>query len=179
MRLFIGIPLAAACAEELKRAAARLRAHEDGLRWSAPESWHVTLQFLGECSEEQRQCVVARLAEVRGAAATIQLGGFGVFERAGNFHVAVGSTPELLALQKKVVAATARCGFVAEAQPYSPHITLAREKRRSGGLRKLKSAMAPKFTAFAAREFLLYESFLGPGGSKYEVRARFGLGEEG
>ena len=52
--LFIGIPLAAATANDLTAAVNRLRstanqrAASGNLRWSAPESWHITLQFLGQ-----------------------------------------------------------------------------------------------------------------------------------
>ena len=35
-----------------------------------------------------------------------------------------------------------------------------------------------QFSAFTANEFLLYESFPGPGGSRYEVRERFALSKE-
>ena len=45
MRLFAGIPLAAAVIDELSAISIRLRSNDDGLRWSAPESWHITLQF--------------------------------------------------------------------------------------------------------------------------------------
>lgn len=48
MRLFIGIPLAADVVRELAALTARLRSPSDGLRWSAAEDWHITLQFLGQ-----------------------------------------------------------------------------------------------------------------------------------
>jgi RNA 2',3'-cyclic 3'-phosphodiesterase len=65
MRLFVGIPLAPAVVEELSAIALRLQAKDDGLRWSAPESWHITLQFLGNTAEYE--CIVARLHELRAA----------------------------------------------------------------------------------------------------------------
>ena len=102
--------------------------HGDGLRWTAPESWHITLQFLGNATAEQLQCLTARLGEVRSAAVAVQLGELGCFDRAGVFFVDVAVTPELAALERSVVAATSRCGFVAEARPFHPHITLARAK---------------------------------------------------
>ncbi|MGB8260062.1 MAG: hypothetical protein WCE75_06915, partial [Terracidiphilus sp.] len=64
-------------------------------------------------------------------------------------------------------------------RPFHPHITLARARERgpSAALRGLGARLGtpPLIPAFTAREFLLYESFLGPGGSRYEVRARFPL----
>lgn len=179
MRLFVGIPLAPGVVRELSAVCGRLRSDHDGLRWSAAESWHITLQFLGNTSPAQCECVKARLDGVRAVPVPVRLGGLGIFDRAGVFHAEVELTPELVALEKKVVEAATQCGFVREDRPYHPHITLARTKGEGNrrALKELKTQVSgqPKFSAFVAREFLLYESHLGPGGSKYEVRARFGL----
>lgn len=181
MRLFIGIPIADSTVRELSQLRANLRAHAGDLRWSAPESWHVTLQFLGNASPEQLDCLTNRLAELRSAPISIQLGAVDVFDRAGVFIVEVQTTPELAALQKRVTAATAHCDFIEEDRPYHPHITLARAKGDGGRrqLRKLKAnaRTTPAFAPFTAQEFLLYESHTDPGGSRYEVRARFALGK--
>jgi 2'-5' RNA ligase len=180
MRLFIAIPLPAAVIDELSATVARLQSDGDGLRWSAPESWHITLQFLGNAGREEYSCTVARLRELRLPSVPLQLEGLGLFDRAGILIVGVTVTPELLLLQKRVTAATRLCGFVPEARPYQPHITLARGKGQGQrrGIPELKSAIGRQrnFTAFAADEFLLYESFLGPAGSRYEIRERFPLG---
>lgn len=177
MRLFIAIPLAKSLVAELAALCSRLRSKEDSLRWSAPESWHITLQFLGSSSPQQFDCLTTQLARVRSVPLPLRLDGLGIFDRAGVFLAKVELTPELTALQERVTAATAHCGFVPEDRPYQPHITLARSKGDRGKqqLKALKtSAMAkPAFSSFTAREFLLYESHLGPGGSKYEVRQRF------
>jgi len=55
MRLFIGIPMAEAVVNELASVRTQLERPGDGLRWFAPASWHVTLQFLGETSADQCQ----------------------------------------------------------------------------------------------------------------------------
>ncbi len=188
MRLFVGIPLEDAVARELAAAVARLRSREsvardDGLRWTAPESWHITLEFLGNATAEQLECLRARLGEVRSAAVPVQLGELGCFDRAGVFFAGVSVTPGLAALQQHVTAATSRCGFVAEARPFHPHITLARAKGqgRGSGLRELaaRAGKGPAFTRFLAREFVLYESHLGAGGAKYEAKARVALKDGG
>ena len=184
MRLFVGIPLADAVARELAAALARLRSRESvarsgELRWTAPESWHITLEFLGNATAEQLECLRARLGEVRSAAVPVQLGELGCFDRAGVFFAGVNVTPGLAALQQHVTAAASRCGFVAEVRPFHPHITLARAKGqgRGSGLRKLaaRAGKGPSFTQFLAREFVLYESHLGAGGANYEARMRVPL----
>jgi 2'-5' RNA ligase len=179
MRLFVGIPLADAVARELGNVIARLREGESTrpgsrLRWTTPQSWHITLQFLGDATAEQLECLKARLGEVRATAFPVELGELGCFDRAGVFFADVIVTPELAALERSVVAATCRCGFAAETRPFHPHITLARAKGQGRGaeLRALESKIhsQPAFTRFTAAEFVLYESHLGDGGARYEVR---------
>jgi RNA 2',3'-cyclic 3'-phosphodiesterase len=177
MRLFIGIPLAAQVIEELSAVCQRLRSDRDGLRWSSPESWHITLQFLGETLENQYDCLLLRLREIRSPRISVRLEGLGIFDRAGVFFAGVDVSTELALLQRHVTAATAQGGFVAETRPYHPHVTLARAKGdgRGHSLRELKSKVErePRFSSFIASEFLLYEALLSPAGSRYEVRERF------
>jgi len=203
MRLFVGIPLADAVTRELSDLVARLGSKDDGLRWTAPESWHITLQFLGNATTEQFECLKARLSDVCIAPVPVQLSELGCFDRAGVFFADVEVTPEMSALQQRVVAATSRCRLQVEARPFHPHITLARKtgqkRTRDQGTRKagrharaekmglekigldrsLKKLVAgagrPGFTPFTAREFVLYESHLGEGGSKYAAQMRVAL----
>ena len=177
MRLFIAIPLAAGVIDELSAISRRLKSGGDGQRWTAPATWHITLQFLGETGREQCDCVVARLRELHLPPVPVRLEGLGCFDRSGVFFVGVKVSPELLLLEERVKAATALCGFASETRPFQPHITLARSKDQRRGFSELKARIGrqPEFTRFTAGEFLLIESFLGPGGSRYEVRARFAL----
>jgi 2'-5' RNA ligase len=179
MRLFVGIPLSPAVLSELSTVVARLRSGSDGLRWMAPESWHITLQFLGNTEPEKLSCLVTRLGEVRSPSVPVHLTQLGFFDRAGVFYADVRLTPELVALADRITVATAVCGFVPEVRPFHPHITLARAKEqgRSQPLRILERRILrpPSFTRFVAPEFLLYESHLSPAGATYEVRHQFPL----
>jgi 2'-5' RNA ligase len=183
LRLFIGIPLAAAAASDLAAAVHRLhsKAAPEILRWSAPESWHITLQFLGSTTLQRYECVTAHLREQRHPSVQIRLGALDTFDRAGVLFVDVPVTPELLALQQAVAAATAPCGFTLEMRPYHPHITLARRKGKGGGreLRNLELQIdpPPRFSSFTAESFVLYESIPAPEGSRYEIRETFTLGD--
>ncbi len=185
MRLFVGIPLAEAVGSELAAMVAQLKRGDDGLRWSAPESWHITLQFLGNTTEEKYVCVAAALRSVKAAPVTVQITEPGIFERAGVFHVEVALTQPLADLQRRVVAANEACGFAAEARPYHPHITLARVRTRTGtgmerrpdALERLKKQAPPyaRFSSFIAESFTLYESISRSGGSQYQAHERFPL----
>jgi len=179
MRLFVGIPLAETTIDELRAASARLRSSAGGLRWAPPESLHITLQFLGNTTQEQYACIVPRLRALASPPVSICLEAIDCFDRAGVLIARVRLTPELVLLQQRVTTATQPCGFVPEARPYHPHITLARNKSQRCDWRELRAKIQhqPNFTRFAASEFLLYESFLSSAGSRYEVRERFLLGQ--
>jgi RNA 2',3'-cyclic 3'-phosphodiesterase len=177
VRLFIGIPMAATVMEQLAAVRSRLERPNDGLRWSVPESWHITLQFLGATTPSQYDCVVSLLEAIKPGPAPVKLEGLGFFERSGVFFAGVHLSPELIALQRSVVSATKHCGFEPEDRLYHPHITLARNRGRENGVGALKPRVGPppEFAGFVAHAFLLYESFPSAQGSRYEVRARFGI----
>jgi 2'-5' RNA ligase len=180
MRLFIGIPLGEGTAGGLSAVVNQLRskAAPDSPRWSARESWHITLQFLGSTTPEQYGCIIGSLRELRYPPLRIELGSLGTFDRAGVLYVEVCVSPELAALQQAVTASTFPCRFPLEDRPYRPHITLARRKGKgSRELRNLKLQMQqqPKLSGFTADSFILYESTPTPDGSRYEIREQFSL----
>jgi 2'-5' RNA ligase len=175
MRVFIGIPLRADVRSELESVVAPIKPAIDNARWSPPEGWHITLQFLGTIAAATCTDLCAQLGQIRAPAFSLQLGQLDLFDRAGVFFADVLVSPSLAALHQSVLAATASCGFVAESRPYHPHITLARLKGESQTLRS-RLPRSQHFPASPAGEFLLYESLLNPQGSRYEVRARFPLG---
>jgi RNA 2',3'-cyclic 3'-phosphodiesterase len=181
VRLFVGICLTDEAQEAIATWTRELREAFLRLRWSSPEQWHVTLQFLGETDEAGCSCVSEQLRKIRARAADIQLGEPSFFERAGVFHISVGLTASLMALHHEIEQALLPCGFEPEARAFSPHITLARRKGRgpSPDFARLQKAVrwvpAASLPSFQAKEFLLYQSFTDPAGSRYEVRERFPL----
>jgi 2'-5' RNA ligase len=179
MRLFVGIPLSAGVRAELTSALTPAISQVKGWRWASAESWHITLQFLGNTSQEKCEFLSAQLRDLQSLAVPTQLDRLGFFERAGIFHAGVSLCPELSALQRKVSDAATQSGFAPETRPYHPHITLARAKDRvrSRAVRTLRETLpeSPEFSPFVAEEFFLFESFLGPTGARYEIRERFEL----
>ncbi len=178
MRLFIGIPLPTKVKRELSAISSRLRSADDGLRWSSPESWHITLQFLGNVEAEQYESVVLRLRDLRCRSIAVSFEGLSFL---GNsvLIARVKPSPRLLELHQRVTKATESCGFISEFRTYRPHVTLARgRERRSAILHRGvagKWSLETRLAGFRAVEFLLYESFLESSGSRYEIRERFPL----
>lgn len=179
MRLFVGLAVDEKVKETLERLTLRLRTKDDGLRWSSPDQWHVTLVFLGEVDNTERRRLVRELDAVRQAALTLRMEQLDVFERSGILYVEVEVSAELLRLYEDVAASVRRAGLHVEERPYRAHITLARARNKDG--RKTiahlrRSAEQQRLSVrWEASEFLLYESQLSPAGSKYVVRERFAL----
>ncbi len=179
-RLFTGIAVTPAQAPEVVECAAALASEYQGLRWSAPAGWHVTLQFYGMVTTEQEACLRQVLAQVRGSVSSLQIRGIGFFERAGVLLAQVVPNADLDALQRAVVTVSRTCGFLPEERPYRPHVTLARRRGRRDHAAWLEamSRTLPRYQeqpsgSVSVSEFVLYESVPGPGGSRYEVIERF------
>jgi 2'-5' RNA ligase len=181
MRLFVGIAIDETVKETLERLSLRLRAKDDGLRWSTPDQWHVTLVFLGEVDDAARAALVRELGRVQGDPLELRMERLGAFERAGILHAEVEVSAELLALYEAAAAAVRRCGLAVEERPYRAHITLARSRNREGrkAIERLRRAAEQQrlHASWRVEELLLYESQLSAAGSRYVVRERFGLAE--
>lgn len=100
-----------------------------GVRWVAPENYHVTLRFIGELPGYRAEEVDTALAALRVPGFTVQLAGVGTFEKAGRVNtlwVGVQRSPALDHLQAKVETALQRAGLERERRRFAPHVTLAR-----------------------------------------------------
>lgn len=180
MRLFSALPLSPEAIERLASVRLRWSAPRDGLRWSPPEQWHITLQFYGEVEEEHLRCLAAELGRHPLTAPELSMDELGRFAAKGILFAEIESTPELLVLQTEVVRCGEACGIAAESRPYHPHITLARSKGRPGlnSLRRLASPNLPSIgpgLRWTPSELLLLESTLRPQGAIYTVRSRIAL----
>jgi 2'-5' RNA ligase len=179
MRLFVGLALSEEAKQRLERLTLRLRAPEDGLRWTSAEQWHITLVFLGTVEDKERALLLRELGRVHAAAAAVRIEGLGTFDRTGILYAAVEVSPQLLHLQKRVAEAVRASGFEVEDRAYRPHITLARSRNREGSraLQRLKPALEKQRLRvdWRAEEVLVYESELSPSGSRYRVEQRFRL----
>lgn len=179
MRLFVGIALNEDAKQALERLTLRLRAKDDGLRWSLPEQWHITLVFLGEIEAAAIKGLEGELGKLRSDEIALEMDGLGVFERAGILYAAVEVLPGLAKLQRSVEAVARGCGVEVEERPYRPHITLARSRNRDGRqtLERLRDGLERQRLQerWSANEFVLYVSEASPEGARYRVLRRFPL----
>ena len=192
MRIFVGLDIPGEICERMTRYLEGVRGFAPEARWVKPESFHVTLKFIGEQKDELVEEIKRELTAVRAHPFEISFRGQGFFPNARSprvFWLGIEAGEQLPQLAKAVDEAAARSGVERETNDYRPHLTLARSgsgrsqpkpgDRSSPPLRrlgeKLEGKPAPDFGTMTAREFFLYESKLSPGGARYSKIARFPL----
>jgi 2'-5' RNA ligase len=169
-----------AAAAELRRAAGPL---ERQVRWAAPAALHLTLRFLGDVAEPAVEAVARAVAEAAAAGRplALQIRGAGAFPSPSRARVLwlglEGDLAPLAALAAGLSTRLVAAGVPPEARPFSPHLTVGRA-RAPGGVRGLGAALGAPLgpLAWAARELVLFESHLGPGGARHVVLRRAPLG---
>jgi 2'-5' RNA ligase len=132
MRLFVAITPPRTVLLEVRAAVDAIRTNGIGsnalLRWTRPESWHITLSFYGEVDEERLADLTERLARVAARSTPMELS----LASAGSFGPRVlwfgvqGQNDRLGRLAESAGAAARRCHIKIEDRPYRPHLTLAR-----------------------------------------------------
>ena len=190
MRLFIALDIDADIRERITAFRSHMRMHATDVRWVGPETFHITLQFLGET--KKLDGIRHALKEIECAPVALAFHGAGFFPNPKSprvFWVGIESDENLQALAAAVAHATRPLGFERDAGPFTPHLTLARSgsgrprpvpgERAASGLQRVRDELAklpqPDFGTMTAHEFFLYESHLSPAGAQYEKRAAYRL----
>jgi RNA 2',3'-cyclic 3'-phosphodiesterase len=191
MRLFVGIDIEPAIRERISKFVDGVRNFAPDVRWVNPETFHITLKFLGETNKAEE--IKRALGAVSGSPVTIAFRGTGYFpspKSARVFWVGMEADANLATLHNSVNTATQSLGFEGEKGPYHPHLTLARAgSGRPSSMRgdrpnnkfqplqeKLSALPHPEFGTMTAHEFFLYESKLSPRGAQYSKIDRYALG---
>jgi 2'-5' RNA ligase len=190
MRLFVALDIEPEIRKRIGEFRDQMKAFAPDVRWVAPEAFHVTLQFLGET--KTREEIQRALARVKGAPIPLTFRNTGFFPNSKSpriFWIGMESDQHLQDLVNSIATGLLPLGFERDAQPYKPHLTLARSgsgrprpvpgEHTSFGLQhvqvKLEGMPPLEFGTMAAREFYLYESKTTPAGAKYTKLARYGL----
>ena len=133
LRLFVAVALPDHALRALGRAIDRLRAELSGaFRWSAPETMHLTVRFIGGTPPERVPEITAALEEAaaRCGRLELRLDGAGAFYRRRMPTVVWaglgGGLAGLAALHDAVEAALGHVGLAPETAAFRPHLTLAR-----------------------------------------------------
>ena len=129
MRLFIAINFNIETHARLLSLLDELRGVSRHGNFSAPENLHLTLVFLGECSEKRSVDVKSVLSAVNFEPFDLSVYCVGRFKRDGGdiWWAGLRESKQLLTLQRVLTDKLAVAGFALERRKYSPHITLGRE----------------------------------------------------
>jgi 2'-5' RNA ligase len=193
-RIFVALDIPGAIRAGMQRFIEGLQASTPDLRWTGPESLHVTLKFIGEKPAAVVEQVKQALSQVKAAPFEIGFRGYGFFPDATSprvFWIRVDAPLQLFKLAGEIDTAMSALCIPKEDHALRPHLTLARigsgSPRRSPadgpnlrfrGLReKLEAQPSPDFGKMAVREFFLYRSQLSPRGPTYTKLAQFSLQE--
>lgn len=163
------------------------QAEPGAVRWTPPDQFHLTLQFLGDVAEALADELVRRLTVALDGALVpeLTLAGVGAFPAPAAPRVLwvglAGDRDALQQLQTRVVAACAGLGEPRTGNDrFHPHLTLGRVAVPGSRPARLVAgllAAAPPVPAVRWRvdELRLYQSRLTPAGAVHSVRSRFPL----
>lgn len=134
MRAFFAVPADPVWVERARSFVEALRPRLPRASWTKPESWHVTLKFLGEIPDEAAERFAAQIGTAAGELAAGDLvAADPVLLPPGKRPrvVAVGFRPggtlaTLERLARAAESAALAIGCPAEGRPFRPHVTLAR-----------------------------------------------------
>lgn len=161
-------------------------AHQgQAIRWTAPAAVHLTLRFLGETTEEQRQQLQAALSGLTAKQKPFTL----TVQEAGCFPnvyaptiIWLGLQPAdqtLFQLQAQLEQATQAVGFAAERKPFRPHLTIGRlrhtvERAEQRAIGQSLARMLPTIeqshlppSTFVVTSIVHMQSQLEPTGARY------------
>lgn len=189
MRLFVALVPPEPVIEDLADfLAPRQEAPEAaGMRWTAPEQWHVTLAFMGDVAERHLDELVERLgrAAARRSALELTVTGGGAFPDVARAKVvyaaldADGRDADLRHLAVGARAAATKAGADAAGGRFRAHLTLARIGRPFDVTKWVRVLDAYRGPTWTADEVSLVQSHLGEGPRRrprYEVLETFPLG---
>jgi len=192
MRLFVALDIDPEIRRRIAEFRDQMRSLAPDVRWVGPETFHVTLQFLGETDKLDE--IRKALEQIKAAQVSLAFCGAGFFPNPKSprvFWIGIDSDENLQQLANSIGAALKPLGFERDAGPYKPHLTLARrgsgrpnshrgDQSASGLLAvrvKIEGLSHLDFGTMTAREFCLYQSMLSPKGAQYTKLSRYPLEE--
>ena len=186
MRLFVAVP----CGEQLTAAVTTtLDGWRDGpvgdlpVRWTRPQTWHLTLQFLGEWPADRLAMLKTALAQAAGQAPfSLSAAGLGAFPHLNSprvliLHMAAEGQATRLAGRVRAVVNETWPDGPQDNRPFRGHLTLARIKAKlsRSDINLLQDLKLGKLPAVPVSGFSLMVSDLEPTGPRYTELAFYAL----
>ncbi len=199
-RLFISVPLPLEVTTLVGEVVRDLSTEGWPVRWVAPDTAHITLQFIGEVPPERAEFLRLALPPVvaRHTAFNLRTADLGVFPNQRRPRVLwlglYGPAHRLASLRDDITDLLRQFEFPLDDKEFHPHVTLGRVRDvRDGSGRDLPARIQRRFAEEAAsgrvtskapipvpvQEVHLVRSFLEREGARHEPIARCPLGDRG
>lgn len=179
-RCFVAVRINPGLAGRLSAAVAEWRDRPDlaGLRWSAPDDWHLTLAFLGDLAPARIESIVDGLADLapRHARTRLASDGLGGFPSRARARVAWYGISDPARALRRLADDVGRAVDLEPDRPFTPHITLARASRRAVDLRAWLDDAVPPSGTLKVDHIELVRSRDGGSPGHYETLATLPLG---
>jgi 2'-5' RNA ligase len=190
LRAFLAVPPDPGWAESARGFLSEVRPALPEASWTRPESWHLTLKFLGEVSREVLAGFATAVgrAALRMAALSLPTRGSVVFPPRGPARVLgvgfdlQGEAAALAALAQEAEQVGRTLGLPAEQRPFHPHVTFARLRLPwpAGAVARFRQAAdAWAFPTWPVRSCVLYESRLSSEGAVHTPVDRWAFAAPG
>lgn len=174
-RLFTGLELPGSLSATL----GMLRGGLHGARWMTPDTYHVTLRFLGDIDEAMAQDALNILGQIARAPFDVQIDGLTAFggDRPRALVASILPSPALVELQAEHERLMRRIGLPPDTRKFTPHVTLARLRNISpfqlaGFLGSIGHFPPLRFTV---EDFVMFSSRASTGGGPYLIEAIYPL----
>lgn len=151
---------------------------DPALRWTAPESWHVTTAFMAAVADPDALLEPLAALAARTPALDVTFGGAGAMPTpyaARLLYLAAAPADDLGRLAASCRGALAHAGAQVDGARFVPHLSVARLRRPIEATRWLRVLDAFGPVSWRAAELLLIESHVHDRGARYEVLERFAL----
>ncbi len=176
-RLFIALPIESDLKENLSGIKEILAGHKNTLKIVEPDNYHITVKFLGECTDDLAEKIVNSFLKIEcpGDEISFTASGIGVFPNLKMPSVIWAglrmSGEKINSLYCQIEDMASRLGFEKEKRGFSPHLTLARVrkgKKISDDLRNLIiSRRETRIGESSFKRLVLFSSNLTPEGPVY------------
>jgi len=180
MRCFIGIPIPESCGNEIKRSLdSAFASRKLPGRLIAPRNYHLTLQFLGQTTQDLRTRIAERIRQSKLTSpfnlVTGRLDGFPDEKHAKVLWLDLRSGLRNVGTLREEIHWISELHEVPkESFPFTPHITIAR-CNQAADIRPLRQPPNPRGVVIPVESIALFKSIPTEVGSEYTILEKFDL----
>ena len=174
MRLFISIDFP----ENILHQIQTWFPNQKGWKNTSIHQMHLTLVFLGECSEKEKEEIHKILSQIEFQPFELIIHGLGAFPNTSSPRIiwaGIEQNEDLLKLQQEITESLREFTKSKKSDSYVPHITIARKKSRSRFSSNQQSYLQKETGELlvSVHSFQLKESILHSSGSEHQVLHRY------